>query len=41
MLHRFKKFHTQLEPGFSFKLPFFDEVSFVHDLREQVIEVPM
>ena len=41
MLHRFKKFHTQLEPGFSFKLPFFDEVGFVHDLREQVIEVPM
>ena len=41
MLHRFKKFHTQLEPGFSFKIPFFDEVSFVHDLREQVIEVPM
>ena len=41
MLHRFEKFHTQLEPGFNFKIPFIDKVQYVHDLREQVIEFPL
>ena len=40
MLHRFEKFHTQLEPGFNLKVPFIDKVTYVHDLREQVIEIP-
>ena len=40
MLHRFQKFHVQLEPGFNFKVPFIDQVGDVHDLREQVIEIP-
>lgn len=40
MLHRFEKFSSQLEPGFNFKIPFIDKVNYVHDLREQVIEIP-
>ena len=40
MLHRFQKFHSQLEPGLNFKIPFIDSVNHVHDLREQVIEIP-
>ena len=40
MLHRFEKFAKQLEPGFNFKIPLIDKVEFVHDLREQVLEVP-
>ena len=40
MLHRFEKFHVQLEPGFNLKVPFIDKVTYVHDLREQVIEIP-
>ena len=40
MLHRFERFARQLEPGFNFKIPFIDKVEFVHDLREQVLEVP-
>ena len=40
MLHRFEKFATYLEPGLNFKIPFIDKVEYVHDLREQVIEVP-
>lgn len=40
MLHRFEKFSSQLEPGFNFKIPIIDKVNYVHDLREQVIEIP-
>jgi len=40
MLHRFEKFHVQLQPGFNFKIPIIDKVQYVHDLREQVIEIP-
>ena len=40
MLHRFQKFERQLEPGINFKIPFVDTVGDVHDLREQVIEIP-
>ena len=40
MLHRFEKFARQLEPGLNWKIPFIDKVSYVHDLREQVIEIP-
>lgn len=40
MLHRFEKFNRQLEPGLNFKLPVIDKVQYVHDLREQVIEIP-
>ena len=40
MLHRFEKFNRQLKPGLCFKIPYIDSVEYVHDLREQVIEVP-
>lgn len=28
-----------MEPGLNFKIPFIDSVEYVHDLREQVIEI--
>jgi len=34
IIERFGKFSRVLEPGFSFKLPFFDEVSYHHSLKE-------
>ena len=40
MLHRFEKFYKQLEPGLRLKIPFIDKVHYVHDLREQVIDIP-
>ena len=39
MLHRFEKFNRQLNSGLSWKIPFVDEVAYVHDLREQVVEI--
>lgn len=39
MLHRFKKFHRQLQPGLNFKVPFIDSIDYVHDMREQAIEI--
>lgn len=39
MIHRFQKYHRTLKPGLNFKLPFIDSVEYVHDLREQVIEI--
>jgi regulator of protease activity HflC (stomatin/prohibitin superfamily) len=39
MMHRFEKFNRQLQPGFNFKIPIIDKVAYVHDLREQVIEI--
>ena len=39
MVHRFSKFNRQLEPGFNLKVPFIDDISYVHDLREQVIDI--
>lgn len=39
LIHRFKKYHVQLEPGLNFKIPFVDTVEYVHDLREQAIEI--
>ena len=39
LIHRFQKFHKQVEPGLNFKIPFIDSIEYVHDLREQVIEI--
>ena len=39
MIHRFQKFQRQLEPGVNFIVPFIDSVAYIHDLREQVIEI--
>ena len=39
MLHRFEKFERKLEPGLNWKIPIIDKIAYVHDLREQVIEI--
>lgn len=39
LLHRFKKYNKQLQPGLNFKLPIIDTIEYVHDLREQAIEI--
>ena len=39
LVHRFQKYDRVLTPGLNFKLPFIDQVEYVHDLREQVIEI--
>jgi regulator of protease activity HflC (stomatin/prohibitin superfamily) len=39
LVHRFQKFDRQMNPGLNFKIPFIDSVEYVHDLREQVIEI--
>ena len=39
LIHRFEKFHKQLEPGLNFKIPLIDKVAYVHDLREQAVEI--
>jgi regulator of protease activity HflC (stomatin/prohibitin superfamily) len=28
-----------MEPGFNLKIPFIDSIEYIHDLREQVIEI--
>lgn len=39
LIHRFQKYNRTLSPGLNFKIPFIDSVEYVHDLREQVIEI--
>ena len=39
ILERFGKFYRILQPGLAFKLPLFDEVSYHHSLKEQVIDI--
>lgn len=39
LLHRLKKFNRQLKPGLNFKIPIIDTIEYVHDLREQVVEI--
>lgn len=39
ILERFGKYHRSMLPGLSFKLPFIDEVSYHHSLKEQVLDI--
>lgn len=39
VLERFGKYARTLSPGFNFKIPFIDEVSYHHSLKEQVIDI--
>ena len=39
MIHRFAKYNRLLKPGLNFKIPFLETVEYVHDLREQVVEI--
>ena len=40
VVERLGKFRAVLKPGFHFLIPFFDRVAYVHDTREQVLDVP-
>lgn len=40
VMERLGKFKKVLYPGFHFLLPFFDRVSYAHEMREQVLDVP-
>ena len=37
---RLGKFRGVLLPGFHFMIPFFDRLAYIHEMREQVIDVP-
>ena len=39
LIHRFQKYHRLMKPGLNFKIPFIESIEYVHDLREQVIEI--
>jgi regulator of protease activity HflC (stomatin/prohibitin superfamily) len=39
MVHRFQRYNRMMKPGLNFKIPFIDSIEYVHDLREQVIEI--
>ena len=40
IVERLGKYYGTLEPGFHLLIPFFDKVAYVHDLREETIDVP-
>ena len=39
LVHRLKKYHSQLQPGINFIIPFIDTIEYTHDLREQAIDI--
>jgi len=40
VIERLGKFRTVLNPGFHFLIPFFDHISYRHEIREQVFDIP-
>ena len=40
LLERLGKFKKQLNPGFHLLIPFIDRVSYRHEMREQVLDIP-
>lgn len=40
VIERLGKFKSVLGPGFHFLIPFFDKISYRHEIREQVIDIP-
>jgi regulator of protease activity HflC (stomatin/prohibitin superfamily) len=40
IVERLGKYHGTLEPGFHALIPFFDKVAYIHDLKEESIDVP-
>lgn len=40
IVERLGKYHCTLEPGFHTLIPFVDSVAYIHDLREETIDVP-
>lgn len=40
VIERLGKFRAVLDPGFHFLVPFFDNISYRHETREQVLDIP-
>lgn len=40
VIERLGKFRTVLNPGFHFLIPFFDNIAYRHEIREQVLDIP-
>lgn len=40
VIERLGKFRAVLNPGFHFLVPFFDKISYRHETREQVLDIP-
>ncbi|KAJ9457449.1 hypothetical protein DIPPA_30229 [Diplonema papillatum] len=40
VVERFGKFHTAMEPGLTFLIPFIDRIGYVHSSKEQAHEIP-
>ncbi|MFT4926270.1 MAG: regulator of protease activity HflC (stomatin/prohibitin superfamily) [Phenylobacterium sp.] len=40
VVERLGKYHCTLEPGFHTLVPFVDKVAYIHDLKEETIDVP-
>ena len=40
VIERMGRFHSILEPGLNFLIPFFDRIQYVQSLKEIAIEVP-
>jgi len=40
VIERLGKFRAVLTPGFHFLIPFFDNISYRHEIREQVLDIP-
>lgn len=40
VIERLGKFRAVMQPGMHFLLPFFDRVSYRHEIREQVLDIP-
>lgn len=40
VIERLGKFRAVLKPGFHFLVPFFDNISYRHETREQVLDIP-
>lgn len=40
IVERLGKYHKTLTPGFYFLIPFIDNASYFHEIREQVIDIP-
>ena len=40
VMERLGKFHSVLQPGISFIIPFFDRVAYKHSLKEKALDIP-
>ncbi len=40
IIERLGKYYKTFQPGIHFRIPFFDQISYVQEIREQVIDIP-